>query len=208
MRSLPGLKPSPWCPGPRARLAGGRGEPRTARLPGQGRDLGAGPPHTRVPIAARAGRLCAGRDERARPNAACPGAQTWPAGRDVPSHASGSVLLLPGLRDSTRARPRLPAHTAVLVGGTKLWEQPGRGGRSGCSAVLVSQSPAGSREAHAGKSMQLAQHHQERGPGCHSESSVPTRVARSTPSAGQLGAGAAGQEWDDARQHVGYSTWQ
>lgn len=52
----------------------------------------------------------------ARPNVASPEAQTWPAGRYVPSHASGSVFHLQGLRDSTRAQLRLSGHTVVLVG--------------------------------------------------------------------------------------------
>lgn len=125
----------------------------------------------------------------ARPKAASPEAQTWPAGRYVPSHASRSVFHLHGLRDSTRAQLRLSGRTAVLVGCHQTLgqpEQPGRGGRSGCSgavAVLVSQRPAGSGEARAGKSMQLAQHPQERGPGCHrGGGSVPTLVAGSVPS--------------------------
>lgn len=127
--------------------------------------------------------------QRARPKAASPEAQTWPAGRYVPSHASRSVFRLQGLRDSTRAQLGLSGHTAVLVGCHQALgqpEQPGGGRRSGCSgavAVLVSQRPAGSREARAGKSMQLAQHPQERGPGCHSRGgSMPTLVAGSVPS--------------------------
>lgn len=109
----------------------------------------------------------------ARADVASPEAQTWPAGRYVPSHASCSVFHLQGLRDSTRTQLRLPNHTTVVVGCHRALgqlEQPGRGGRSGCSGAVVvlgSQSPAGSGEAHAGKSM-LSQHPQERSPGCHS----------------------------------------
>lgn len=140
MLSLPGLTPSPWCPGPRGRLAGGWGEPSTAHQPDQGRDLGTLPPHT-CPHPREGGQasVLAG-TQCARPNAASPEAQTWPAGRYVPSHASCSAFHPQGLRDSTRAQLRLPGHTAVLVGCHGALGQPGRSGCSGAVAVLVSQS--------------------------------------------------------------------
>lgn len=145
----------------------------------------------------------------ARPNVASPEAQTWPAGRYVPSHASCCAFRLQGLRDSTRAQLRLPGHTAVLVVCHGELGQPGRSGCSGAVAVLVSQSPAGSREAHAGKSMQLAQRPQECGPGCHSGGVLcPHMWPGPRHQAGLTGAGAAGQERDDARQYVGYPAWQ
>lgn len=174
-----------------------------ACLPGQGRDLGALPPHTRVPIPARRGKasMLAG-TRRARPNVASPGAQTWPAGRvraalcillGVPRGGGCGTALGPG--SGCLAMPegwwggRVPG-VSERWGSRSSPGEPGLGRerwevsvQRGCHRPCHPE-PAGSGEAHAGKLVQLAQHLQGHGPGGPQRrgGSVPTHVAVPMPS--------------------------
>lgn len=194
-----------------------------ACLPGQGRDLGALPPHTRVPIPARRGTasVLAG-TRRARPNVASPGAQTWPAGRvraalcillGVPRGGGCGTALGPG--SGCLAMPegwwggRVP-------GVSERWDsrsshgEPGLGRerwevsvQRGCHRPCHPE-PAGSGEAHAGKLVQLAQHLQGHGPGGPQRGVVlcPRMWQCPCRQGGRAGTGAGGQERDDARRHT------
>lgn len=197
-----GVSPGrPVCQTPAGQGFGSPAAPHTCPHPGEGGQA-----------SVLAGRQCA------RPNVASPEAQTWPAGRYVPSHASGPVFHPQGLRDSTSAQLGLSGHAAVVVvvgchQALGQPEQPGRrGGRSGCAGLSLSLCPSARQAAERRMS----------GNRC-GLLSTPRNVALAATAggapcphwwpgpyhqAGPAGAEAGGQEWDDARQHAGYPTWQ